>query len=613
MINPTLSVLCLSLVCAFLPAQEKPKQAGPKSPQQRIGGPLPIPKAVILHRGDHRVIIDGSLQDWPGLPPILMDDIRLLSGTAPGAYRGDADASARIFLMWDEEDIYFAAVVRDDWHIRMTKKSELRSEIPPADSFLLTFDPRRDTRAVGEDSGRREDAEFWLADVEDQGRKVVVWDRYRGTARFAQGAAVTVQRDKDRGLTVFEARIPWTEILPHGKKAHDRMVFDMQMVFSDYDEPTDPMPQTRVGWNFGMGPMVKPGLYGTVWLTKAKAGSVQKIEFPERPASPDPQDLPVLGRKYWVDINRNLNKTRPAIVNKDTVDPSLAGGEDRKEILTELDYRLEKFPRLDFLGFQQRIHRRMTREAAGIAASGLPYFWDGILDSVQHAAEKDAPERGFRVFRLPQGGWLVRSRTASFAINPGGFAIEKKLWGAIDFVLLTEPNNVTKRNDQLLMRMSAAKPKRPVFAHVSVHLPGLSIKDTPLVKPGLEYTKNGLKVSVLGTIDKQGYVSVAVGYHVLWPDGSSLVVSGVSMLEEHVETKGKIDLLLLSARHPRARVVGQRLAAGLTILDDVLECSALQVSPRVSIVQAYELQRGLRPRSSMILAPGESCNISPSK
>src|SRR5262249_3728412 len=155
---------------------------------------LPLPKAVALMR-KAKITIDGALTDWPNLPPLLLDDPRQLSGTQFGASTGPRDLSAHAFLLWDDEDLYFAAVVADDWHRELEQKAPRLTEIPSCDSVVLTFDPDRDTRSLGADDGRKEDREFWLGSVRDGDQRLVIWDRYRGTARFAEGA-LAIARDK---------------------------------------------------------------------------------------------------------------------------------------------------------------------------------------------------------------------------------------------------------------------------------------------------------------------------------------------------------------------------------------------------------------------------------
>lgn len=602
-----MSVLLTATLCALV--QQDPSAAAqePRRPE-----PLPIPRTGVLRRGERRIIVDGSLQDWPALPPIGLDDVRQVSGTALGAFRSLDDLAGKVFLLWDEEDLYVAARVLDDWHIALRADSPRISEIPPADSLLLTFDPLRDSRAFGMDPGRSEDAEFWLAEVAGQERRVVRWDRLRGSARFAEGATAIVMHEPEVHTTTYEARIPWREILPQGRDPEPGLVFDLQIVLNDYDEATDPMPQTRVGWNFGMGPRIDPWLLGSAVLlgTAADEFDPSTARLPAVPAPPEPDEPPVPGDAYWIALNTRIERTTPTPVTSDVPDAAFAGGRERHDALLDLEGRLAEYPRVDFLEFQQRIHRRMNRECAGIVASGLPYYWDHVLDALVRRVAVDPPESGFRLFRLPQGGWVVRSREATFAIDPTGYRIDRELFDVLDFVLLTRPLEITERNDQLLSRMAASAAEKPVFTQVAMHLPGIDVREIPLVVPGETYEAAGLSVHVFGERDEEGLVSRSVGYQVSWPDGTDLVVSGVALAEEQVKAAGALEALLLSARHPRARIVGQRLAAGMTVLDDVLECSAYPGAlGRVTLQEAFELQDGLRPHPSLILAPGESIEI----
>jgi len=172
----------LLLLAAALPptlnAQEKPR----KSPQ-----PMLLPQAVVVPRGERELQIDGSLIDWPELPAMVLSDRRQLSGTAHDAWRGPADTSAFAFMMWDQQSLYVACAVRDEWHRALDPKTMMLTEVPAADSVVLTFDPERNTRSNGPDPGRREDREFWLAD--EASREVVRWDRLRGSAEMLEAPA----------------------------------------------------------------------------------------------------------------------------------------------------------------------------------------------------------------------------------------------------------------------------------------------------------------------------------------------------------------------------------------------------------------------------------------
>lgn len=575
---------------------------------------LPVPRAVALSREDVDIRVDGTLLDWPDLPPAGLDHVLQLSGTpvyneSARAWRGPPDLSAKAFLLWDEVHFYFACVVMDDWHRPLNENHPGLDEVPPVDSVVVSFDPRRDTRALGQDAGRDEDREYWLADmdVKENNRRVVQWDRYRSTAGFANGAVLAVGRDPERGLTTYEFRIPWQEILPGGMKPEAGMVFDMQIVVNDYDEVTDPMAQTRAGWTFGSSPIVDPGLFGSVMLVDdfdASTGRLPEIDPPAEIAGD-----PVPGPDYWSAFHRKLDRV-PAAIFDGKGNPQEAGGFERFELLRELEGRLQSFPRSDYIELLHRIHRRMPREVAGISATGLPYFWHHVLAEMIDKVNAEPPESGFRLFRLPQGGFLVRSREASFAIDPVGAEIEHLLWDAIDFVILTQPLDMTRRNDQLLVRMSSANPPRPVFSHFAFHLPTVLAQEIRLSVPGTTYEVYNLRVTPLGRPTPDGRVPPAISYQVQWPDGTVLVIAEPIFLEEFAPRGTTIDALILSARHPRARIVGQRLRAKLTVLDDLLAPSIMSgPQGRIRLADGFALQRNLLPHRSVLLAPGESVDI----
>lgn len=194
---------------------------------------------------------------------------------------------------------------------------------------------------------------------------------------------------------------------------------------------------------------------------------------------------------------------------------------------------------------------------------------------------------------------------ATFAVDPAGFGIDHRLFELVDFVLLTRPLEVAKRNDQLLLRMVAAKPPKPVFTQLAVPASRGSTCGSSHWSCRVSGPEHGLTVRVLGRREDDGKVSPGVAYQVEWPDGTDLVISGTELDETAVTARGSLEALLLSVRHGNSRVVGQRLAAGLTILDDVLECAAFPgADSRVTLQQAWELRtafdRGVRSCSRQV-------------
>lgn len=605
--RPLAWFVLLPLLCGVAPAQaeSRPGAQGPgQGPGQAPPPPLPVPRMAALQR-KAKITVDGSLADWPSLPPMLLDDPRQVSETQLEAFRDPKDLAARAFLLWDAEDLYFSAVVSDDWHRELEEKAPRLTEIPACDSIVLTFDPDRDTRSLGADDGRKEDREFWLGSIRGGEQKLVIWDRFRGTARFAEGA-LAISRDKERGLTTYEARIPWKEILPPGRSPTLGQVLRLQVVVNDYDEVTDTMPQTRVGWTFGsFVERIDPGVFGSIILLSELSESDPRL--PDFPPGPKLKGDPVPGPAYWVDLFGRLTKHPAKVFSPGLGDPSSIAGPERRSVLEDLDHQIALFPRVDWIEYLQRVDRRMRRESAGICATGMPFGWQYSLDAIARDISAKPPVRP-RITRLPQGGFLIRGGPVCFAIDPCGNDVEKVLFPACDFVLLTDANDIGRRNDQLLLRMLSAKKR--VFMHLAVHLPSIPADKMDLCQPGKTYEFGGLKVEVLGLLTDKGQVSAQVGYFVTWPDGTSLAVAPPIFGEEYMPKGRPPCALILSALHPRARVVGQRIAADLTILGDIL---VPPVAPgpaaRVGLDGAYSLQEKLLPNRSILLAPGESVDI----
>ncbi len=568
--------------------------------------PMLLPQAAVLPRGDHEIAIDGTLTDWPELPAIRLDDQRQLSGTAANAWRGPKDLSAIVFLLWDRQALYVAGAVRDEWHRALDAASLRLSEIPAADSLVLTFDPARDTRAIGPDPGRREDREFWLAD--EVGRQIVQWDRLRGTARVPDddAARVVVLHDKESSVTHYEARIPWREILPPGHEPTAGRVFDMQIVVNDFDETTDPMPQTRIGWTFGCGPVVDPGLLASVMLVADAAPLQGRMpDFPPKPSTAKP---PLPPPEYWQDLTARLLRLPPA-VHDGARAPEEAGGLSRFLVLEEIEDHCERFPRVDFVELHHRIHRRMVREVAGMQARGLPAWWRDRLQSVSKAAEDPVPARSLRLFRLPMGGWLARTPTGGFLIDAAGGDLAEWLWGGAGVCILTQPRDMTRRNDQLLVRMLHAEPPRLVAAHIAFHLPVVAMEQIPLLSPGQSVGRPGeLQLRTLGRKRPDGTVTGSCSYVVSVPGGPRLLLAAPHLRAEEVDVE-HVDLLLLSPRNPEALAIAERARPDLVVIDDSFVCQSRPDVTRLTLRDLHTLQRLLLPRQSLILAPGESWDV----
>lgn len=597
--------LCFALAAVGLLTLLPGQQKNPPRPPQQKRQPMLLPQAVVLPIGDREIEVDGSLIEWPKLPGLRLNDRRQLSGTAHGAWRGPGDASAAVFLMWSEDALYVACTARDEWHRALDKKTLLLTEIPAADSLVLTFDPNRNTRANGPDPGRRDDRDFWLAD--DVAREVVQWDRLRGNARtLAEPARMFVLHDKEQQITTYEARIPWSEILPPGKRAQVGLCIDLQMVLNDFDENTDGMAQTRIGWTFGMGPIVDPGLLGSIMLVgddDALSGVV-----PPFPAKPGVREPAADSIEYWSDLTAKLIQNPPVLYDGSLTPPE-TGGLKRFQVLEEIEQHCDRMPRVDCLEMHQRINRRMNREITGLMARGMPRWWRERIGSVSKQGADLVPAGSLRLFRLPMGGWMVRSAKRNFMVDPAGSDIPELCWGGAEMAILTQPLDMTRRNDQLLLRMFTADPVRPVYSHIVYHLPIVAMSKMPLVQLGKTYgSRASTLVKPLSKPQTDGKVTYDCSYFVDVEGQPSLMVMGPSLSAADVE-EGSIGVLIASSRNPQAVLIAQKCKPSIVLFDDAFLCQTDSKEPRVELTHLHKMQRALLPIPSVLLAPGESWSV----
>lgn len=566
--------------------------------------PMPVPVAFACARGQRKIEIDGSLLDWPELPAIDLQDVRQLSGTSHGAWRSAQDCAGFAFLLWDADALYFAASVKDEWHRELDAETVQTLETPVADSILLSIDPLRNTRSFGPDLGRTDDVEFWLA--EEPSHEVMQWDRYRGTANVLDGARLVVSHDKELSITTYELRLPWQNVLASGAKAAAGLVFDLQVVINDFDESTDPMPQTRIGWTFGAGVTADAALFGSAMLL-ADEGALPD-GLPEIPDAPKVTLDERLSPEFWAAISRTLFANPPR-VHDGSEAPEVAGGLRRFETLQQLDREIARHPRVDFVEFCQRVHRRMAREVAAAEQRGLPMFWDARARDLSAKLAEPAQPKGFDLARLPQGGWLVRTGRQSFLVDPAGADVATRFWADCHFALLTEPVDMTRRNDQLLLQMVDAKPQRPFLAHIAFHLPKLLMAEMPLVVPGAEMLQSdGAMVKALGEQRDDGFVAYGMGYCVDLPGPHRIVFAGPTLREQDLP-EGRMDVLVLSPRNPEWPRLARKGAPDLVVVDDAFCCFALPNVDRVDLRTVHAMQKDLLPSRSLLLAPGESFHV----
>lgn len=585
------------------PSSQQPgSQDKPKAPPT-----LPMPFALAVPREDRPIRIDGSLIDWPPAQPLAMTDLRQLSGTAHGSWRGPQDLQAQGFLMWDADHFYVALVVRDDWHRPLEKVHRDDTEIPPADAVVVLCDPARDTRAVGADPGRQEDSAFWLAAV-GEGR-LIQWDRLRGQANFCDGARLAVVRDDDQGLTTYEAQIPWRAVMPGDPTVEVGTALDLQLTVEDFDEVTDTMPQSRLGWTFGVLPWLEPALRATVLLAGPDDGSRANIRPPVRRRF---ETAPLPPRQLFDDLAQALRNNPAVATGNPEILPKDLGGATRLKALQELDALAEGFPRVDYLGLQLRTHRRMDREVAGFIRHGLPYFWRRRLSEVAAALDGVPPEKGVDLHLLPMGGWVVHSKASTFAVDPSGVLVAQALDGRVDFVILTQPLSVYHRHDELFVRLLQSATGQRVYSHLPFHLPSIRPEQLTVVTLGEPIKDRGVELIPLGpSFDSPTQRPVGIGWSVRMPDGTRLLFAGPQLRPEQLP-EVPADGLVLPLGHIAPLGLVQEAAARLTVIEGALLPSRRAgLGGRFPLDAVHEFQKAAQGFPTILPAPGERVRIQP--
>ncbi|GEM_PF-2197268 len=597
------TLLCSAWTLAVPPAgrsQEGPS-AEHRKPQKRIQAlPLPVHPAVRVPRG--RIHVDGSLSEWPGaLPGLMLDHPLQVSGTAHSSWRGPKDLAGRGSLLWDEERLYLGFVILDDW-ARPFRPEVLRSLglPPPGDTIRFLFDPFRDSRHAGPDPGRKEDFEILFGRDREGTTRVVLTKRQSDRVSKAPKIRAVLTYDKESKRYTLEAAIPWSEFPGMKEPPREGSAFDLQVVINDFDAVTDPLPQSRIGWTFGCGPVIAPFVFGTVVL----AGRSWKKEEPPRKPPPPSTTYEPESHRWWVELREALNATRA------TEGGGLPAGK-RLEILRALDRECSAWPRQDFLEMLMRMQRRQNRELAGWTREGPPWFFrEVMIEILRGLSSRPAGDRP-EITALPGRGWLIRSKAASIAIDPC-MPLTERLHDSLTALCYTAAQDPLQRSDPLAFRMVATK--KPVLAHVAFHLPGAGPLAIPPVDPGSS-TKIGkeVEIRVLGKKDAEGKVTLYCGFQLRWPSGFTLVQPSLSGTESQVRLppEGRIDVLILDPDHPRAEELLGRLKPRTVLLEGYLDGPRFLERSRPrnhALVEALDWIRKWRrkDRRVLLLAPGET-------
>ena len=167
-----------------------------------------------------KIQIDGDLEEWKGVEPIVMDD----KSYGVDQWSGPEDLSARAYLVWDADYLYFACDVTDD--VLYVPPNVIWS----GDAIQMTFDPLNDDMK----GGQGPDDHDLAIGLSQKGSGIA---RYRVPQRKGLGMMeaidVAVQKKPDGRGYFYEMAVPWEELYPLSPVA--QVVCGFSFAVSDND------------------------------------------------------------------------------------------------------------------------------------------------------------------------------------------------------------------------------------------------------------------------------------------------------------------------------------------------------------------------------------------
>lgn len=228
---------------------------------------------VIAYKVNSPITIDGTLDDWILDSPIIIEDESQVIRDAD-FWQGPTDLSAKVYVMWDEENLYLAADVTEDTPFGAIEMLELDGQ----DNLKLyiSTDPSADPerQAYGTNDflvyfimdNQYWDTAFDRSMVEKDARQRFLTKGMDGGENVLDGFECAV-RSTTMGF-IWEAVIPWinfsnANIPVYVPQAGDEVKFNFAITDISYPCPgTQYIPQ--MAWTGDININTNPSLWGTL-------------------------------------------------------------------------------------------------------------------------------------------------------------------------------------------------------------------------------------------------------------------------------------------------------------------------------------------------------------
>lgn len=217
---------------------------------------------------EHEINIDGNLADWASLNPIQLRWKWQVKGTD---WKGPEDLSALCWLTWDEEKLYFAFDIWDDF-----TQSLLPTQKPwQGEGVLLTLKfPKKENKS---NIRNRDFNSLFLAFAlsEERGIGVKIIDSGRGfyLQDLIELELIVIKKKSGEG-TLYEGAVPWASLLPKGCEKPDTI--KANIIINDIDKS----PAKKKSLHWALSPEEEPNVlsYKPVkLLTRESALSVSEV------------------------------------------------------------------------------------------------------------------------------------------------------------------------------------------------------------------------------------------------------------------------------------------------------------------------------------------------
>lgn len=212
--------------------------------------------------GETRIVVDGQLHEWPAVPPLLLGKS---SQVASGAWQGASDSNARASILWDDRNLYFAIVVRDDRVTQDTPRDRAGSMFK-SDAIQWAVD-------LNHDGGVNYSTDNYEYGFGVTGGEPTVYRWFsgggwpRGIAEHAQLAV-----SYPPGGIVYEAVVDLSMVAP--LRPRDGLRIGFTMVLQDNDDGQ----WKTLQWTPGVTVGKKPSDFGTlVFSAAAPAGDALRV------------------------------------------------------------------------------------------------------------------------------------------------------------------------------------------------------------------------------------------------------------------------------------------------------------------------------------------------